>query len=303
MTELNRVALLHTSILGLPPPKIGKVREVYDLGSEVLIVATDRISAFDVIMANGVPDKGSILTQMSLFWFDFLAKTGPNHVIATDNEIIQSRVPGSHPELNGRSMLAKKAAPLPIECVARGYLTGSLFKEYQIHGGNLHGFHLPPGLKDGDRLPEPIFTPASKAQSGHDENMSFSKSVDIVGSEIAEKVRHWTLEMYVLASRHAEKSGIILADTKFEFGLTEDELILIDEVLTPDSSRFWDAKNYVPGESLPSYDKQFVRNFLETIAWDKMPPGPSLPDEVIEGTRDRYLEAFRRLTGRDFQPS
>ena len=299
--ERDNTALLHSAIVGLPPPAIGKVREVYDLGQEVLIVATDRISAFDVVMANGIPDKGAILTQMSAFWFEFFTDLGPHHLSTTDFEIIQQKLPEKHPELRGRTTLARKAEPLAIECVARGYLTGSLFKEYQVHGGHVLELHLPPGLRDGDRLPEPIFTPATKAKSGHDENLSFNQAADIVGYEVAEKIRHWTLSLYDQASAHALKAGIILADTKLEFGFCGDELLLIDEVLTPDSSRFWNAEGYKPGESLPSFDKQYVRDYLESIRWDKQPPGPTLPEDVIEGTRSRYLEAFRRLTGREFE--
>lgn len=291
-------ALLQTAIEGLPAPRRGKVREVYDLGSELLIVATDRISAFDVIMANGIPGKGVILNQMSAFWFNKFSNLCQNHVITVDDNEINSRLPRPHPELAGRSIIAKKAKPLPIECVARGYITGSLFKEYRVHGGDIHGLNLPSGLLDASRLPEPIFTPATKAEEGHDENLSFRQAADIVGRETAELVRDWTLEIYALAAKHAETAGIILADTKFEFGETADGIIWIDEALTPDSSRFWDVKTYAPGQSPPSYDKQFVRNYLETLDWDKRPPGPTLPDDITAKTLDKYLEAFSRLTGR-----
>lgn len=292
--------LLHTAIPGLPPPRIGKVREVYDLGDELLIVATDRISAFDVVMANGIPDKGRILNQMSSFWFDRLAVC-PNHVISTEDDVIAARLPGSHEELRGRSTLARKAVPLTIECVARGYISGSLFKEYRSAGGGVHNLALPDGLVDSQRLPEPIFTPATKAQEGHDENISFSRACDMVGRETAEKVRDWTLELYSRAAEHCATVGLILADTKFEFGETEEGIIWIDEALTPDSSRFWDVSNYEPGKSQPSYDKQFVRDYLETLAWDKRPPGPVLPAEIVARTRGKYIEAYERITARRFE--
>jgi phosphoribosylaminoimidazole-succinocarboxamide synthase len=291
--------LLSTSIPGLPEPRRGKVREVFDLGDELLIVASDRISAFDVIMANGVPDKGRILTQMSNFWFTLLGDVCPNHVIATSDAEIAKRVPGDHPELNGRSVVARKAKPLTIECIARGYISGSLFKEYRKVGGSVHELNLPDGLVDSDKLPEPIFTPATKAQSGHDENISYKQAVDIVGKEIAEKARDWTLALYSRAMEHAATKGIILADTKFEFGETEDGLILIDEALTPDSSRFWEASLYKPGGAQPSYDKQYLRDFLETLDWNKQPPGPVLPAEVVSKTRAKYLEAYRLITGKE----
>jgi phosphoribosylaminoimidazole-succinocarboxamide synthase len=292
--------LLHTAVAGLPPPRVGKVREVYDLGAEVLIVATDRISAFDVVMANGIPDKGAILNQMSAFWFAFLQGVCPNHVVTVKDAEIAQRLPSSHPELAGRTLLARKTEPLPVECVARGYLTGSLYKEYKTQGGKLHGLELPENLEDGSRLPEPIFTPATKATVGHDENISFAQMVDRVGTEVAERARAWTLELYRQAAAHAIERGIIIADTKFEFGLVDSELILIDEALTPDSSRFWSVETWRPGQAQPSYDKQFVRDYLETLTWDKKPPGPELPEPVIQGTRARYLEAFERLTGRAF---
>lgn len=289
--------LLHTAIKGLPAPKVGKVREVYDLGDDLLIIATDRISAFDCIMANGIPDKGRILTAMSTFWFKQLSHVCPNHLITTDDERIQSRLPAAHPELYGRCTIAKKAKPLPIECVARGYIAGSLFKEYKAQGGSVHGFGLPEGLQDSDRLPEPIFSPATKAQEGHDENLSWQGAVDLVGKETAERVRDWTLQLYTEAAAHAEKSGVILADTKFEFGETDEGLILIDEALTPDSSRYWEASLYSPGKSQPSYDKQFVRDYLESSGWNKQPPGPVLPEDIVRRTREKYLEAYRLITG------
>jgi len=291
--------LLHTAILGLPPARVGKVREVYDLGDAMLIVATDRISAFDCVMANGIPDKGRILNQMSAFWFEKLAHVCPHHVLSTDDAVIATRLPQAQPELAGRTTLARKARPLAIECVARGYISGSLFKEYRAQGGSVHGLSLPQGLQDSSRLPEPIFTPATKAEEGHDQNISFAQAVDIVGAEVAVQVRDWTLQLYSEASAHAETKGLILADTKFEFGLTDDGVIWIDEALTPDSSRYWDTASYSPGKAQASYDKQFVRDYLETSGWDKTPPGPKLPEEIVEKTRAKYLDAFRLVTGRE----
>lgn len=291
--------LLHTALFGLPPARIGKVREVYDLGDALLIVATDRISAFDVVMANGIPDKGRILNQMSAFWFETLADVCPNHVLSTDDEVIRSRLNQEQPEIAGRATLAKKAEPLPIECVARGYIAGSLFKDYQREGGKVHGLDLPGGLLKSSRLEQPIFTPATKAQEGHDQNIDFSTAADLVGEEIAALARRWTLELYARGAAYCADRGIILADTKFEFGLTDDGLILIDECLTPDSSRFWTVDGYEPGRSQASYDKQFVRDYLESIAWDKQPPGPTLPPEVVERTRAKYLDAYRRIVGTD----
>lgn len=290
--------LLRTSIPSLPPPRTGKVREVYDLGNELLIVATDRISAFDVIMANGVPDKGKILNLMSAFWFEKLKHVCPSHIVSVDDAVIQSRLAEPHPELAGRTTLGKKAKPLPLECVARGYISGSLYKEYRKVGPLVYGLTLPENLKESDKLPEPIFTPATKAEEGHDENIDFKRAVDIVGFEIAEKARDWTLQLFAEASKHAESVGLILADTKFEFGETEDGLIWIDEALTPDSSRYWVADEYEPGHGQPSFDKQFVRDYLEGISWNKQPPGPVLPEDVITKTREKYVEAYERITGR-----
>lgn len=300
-------ATLSTSIPGLPAPKVGKVREVYDLGDALLIVATDRISAFDVVMANGIPHKGRMLNQMSAFWFEKFADLCPNHVISTDDGVISERLrqaTGSDLDarsldLNGRCTLARKAQPLAIECVARGYITGSLFKEYIAEGGAVHGMNLPEGLVDSDKLPEPIFTPATKAEEGHDQNLSEAAARDLVGAEVYETVKRWTLEIYQKAADYAATKGILLADTKFEFGLTDDGIIWIDEALTPDSSRFWPADRYEPGRQQPSYDKQFVRNYLETLEWDKRPPGPTLPEDVVANTQSKYLEAFRLLTGRE----
>lgn len=291
--------LLTTEIPGLPQPKRGKVREVYDLGDKLFIVSTDRLSAFDVVMANGVPDKGKVLNQLSAFWFDKLSAVCPHHLLSIDDDLLSRQVPGWTPDFAGRSALATKATPLSIECVARGYLTGSLFKEYRAQGGKVHELSLPPDLMDGSELPEPIFTPATKAESGHDENISFDQAVDRVGKETAELARSWTLDLFRQAQSHARRCGLILADTKFEFGLTDDGLIWIDEALTPDSSRYWDAKTWRPGGPQPSYDKQFVRDYLESIGWNKQPPGPELPDEIVRKTRDKYLEAYRLLTGHE----
>jgi phosphoribosylaminoimidazole-succinocarboxamide synthase len=297
-------ALLHTELPGLPPPRSGKVREIYDLGSELLIVATDRISAFDVVMANGIPDKGRVLCGMSAFWFDALGDVCRHHMISVDDAAIAARLgAAAHPEIEGRAMLARKARPLPIECVARGYISGSLYKEYLAQGQDVHGLGLPPGLRESDHLPEPIFTPATKAQEGHDENLSFAQACDLVGREVAETVRDWTLELYCLAAEHAASKGLLLADTKFEFGEDDKGLLWIDEALTPDSSRYWEAQLYRPGEPQPSYDKQFVRDYLEGIRWNKKPPGPELPAQIVRRTREKYIEAYRRVTGRELAPT
>ncbi|MCB0825650.1 MAG: phosphoribosylaminoimidazolesuccinocarboxamide synthase [Armatimonadetes bacterium] len=294
-------AILSTKLPALGEPRKGKVREVYDLGSQLLIVSTDRISAFDVIMANGVPDKGKILNHMSEFWFNKLGSICDHHLISASDDEIKAEL-GSNwsDDLAGRSMLAKKAKPLTIECVARGYICGSLYKEYKAQGGDIHDLGLPGGLRDGDRLSEVIFTPATKAEEGHDENISFSQAADRVGQEVAEQVRDWTLKIYCAAAEHAATCGLILADTKFEFGLTDDGIIWIDEALSPDSSRYWEAKDWAPGGPQPSFDKQYVRDFLETIDWDKRPPGPTLPEDVVTNTRAKYVEAYERITGRQF---
>lgn len=290
-------ALLESSIAGLPTPRKGKVREVYDLGTQVLIVATDRISAFDVVMENGIPDKGRVLNQLSAFWFRRLESLCPHHMISVDDREIARVVGQEDSSLRGRAMLAKKAKTLPIECVARGYICGSLFKDYRREGGAVHDLGLPDGLLDGSQLPEPIFTPATKAEEGHDENLSFQQAADIVGKETAEWMREKTLAIYASAAEIARTKGLILADTKFEFGESEDGIIWIDEALTPDSSRYWEASTWQPGGAQPSFDKQFVRDFLEESGWNKQPPGPRLPENVVEGTRQRYLDAFERITG------
>lgn len=291
-------ALLSASLPGLPPP-VGhnKVRELYDLGDELLIVTTDRISAFDVIMANGIPDKGRVLNLMSAFWFKRFEALCPNHVISVEDEVVRERVPSWSENLRGRCLIARKARPVKLECVARGYLAGSLYKEYRQHGGNVNGLALPTGLSESARLSEPLFTPATKAEEGHDENLSWAQAVDLVGLETATTLRDWTLTLYERAAAYAEGKGLILADTKFEFGETDDGLIWIDEALTPDSSRYWDAALYAPGGAQPSFDKQFVRDYLESIGFNKQPPGPALPDDVVTRTREKYLAAYERIVG------
>jgi phosphoribosylaminoimidazole-succinocarboxamide synthase len=283
------------------PVRRGKVRDVYDLGEPLLIVATDRISAFDCIMPNGIPDKGVILTALSLFWFERFASDFENHLIATDVAQYPTGLQPFAEQIWGRSMLVKKASVVPIECVARGYLAGSGWKEYQT-SGKVCGVPLPPGLRQCDRLPEPIFTPATKEESGHDMNITFDEAAARVGESLASELRDRTLSLYALASDYALSRGIIIADTKFEFGLLPDgRVILVDEVLTPDSSRFWPLEGYAPGRDQPSFDKQFVRNYLEGLAWDKTPPAPELPEEVVHGTRKRYMDAYQRLTGRTLE--
>jgi phosphoribosylaminoimidazole-succinocarboxamide synthase len=285
-----------THFAGITPVARGKVRDIYDLGDKLLIVATDRLSAFDVILPTPIPDKGRVLTQLSLFWFSLLRDLMPNHVLsATD---FPSPFDKHEDELAGRSMVVRKTQPLPVECVVRGYISGSGWKDYRATG-KICGIPLPAGLRESDRLPEPIFTPASKAASGHDENISFEQVVDLLGKDLAERVRSVSINIYKKAAVHAEPRGVILADTKFEFGMLRDELIWIDEALTPDSSRFWPAALYRPGGPQPSFDKQFVRDYLERIQWPKTPPGPELPEEVVAATRAKYREAFRILAGLD----
>jgi phosphoribosylaminoimidazole-succinocarboxamide synthase len=285
-----------TNFTGISPLARGKVRDIYDLGDKLLIVATDRLSAFDVVMPTPIPDKGRVLTQLSLFWFDKLRDVIRNHVLsATDFPAPFDQYTDA---LGGRSMIVRKTQPLPIECVARGYLSGSGWKEYQSTG-KVCGVQLPVGLRESDKLPEPIFTPATKAASGHDENIPFERAAEIVGPPLAEKVRSVTLEIYRRAASYAEPRGILLADTKFEFGLLNGELLWIDEALTPDSSRFWPAAQYKPGGPQPSFDKQYVRDYLEQLRWPKTPPGPELPPEVVAGTRAKYRDAYRILVGRE----
>ena len=291
-------ALLHTNLGSIPLVGRGKVRDLYAIGDSLLLVATDRISAFDHVLATGIPGKGKILTQISLFWFDLLADIVPNHLIASDVRDFPAELAPYADQLEGRSMLVKRANMFPVECVARGYLAGSGWKDYQATQ-SLCGIPLPAGLQDGSRLPEPIFTPASKSQDGaHDENISYAQVEQAIGPEDAAELKRLTLAIYTRAAAHAESRGLILADTKFEFGRTADGILLADEVLTPDSSRFWDAASWKPGGAQPSFDKQFVRDYLESIRWDKQAPSPALPGDVAQRTQAKYLEAFRLLTGR-----
>jgi phosphoribosylaminoimidazole-succinocarboxamide synthase len=290
--------VLETSFPTLTLARRGKVRDVYDLGEHLLIVATDRISAFDYVLGSGIPDKGTVLTQLSAFWFSKIGDLTPHHLVSVDVKDFPATTVPYRDTLRGRSMLVTKTEPLPVECVARGYLSGSGWKDYQRTGA-VCGHHLPAGLRESDRLPAPIFTPATKADSGHDENISEAQAAETVGAAVAATLRTLTLAIYGRAVAHAETCGIIIADTKFEFGRKGDALILIDEVLTPDSSRFWPKAAYQPGRSQPSYDKQFVRDHLEQIGWNKQPPVPSLPPEVIARTREKYLDAYRLLTGHD----
>jgi len=294
VTALLKTNLGTTALIGR-----GKVRDLYAVDDALLLVATDRISAFDHVLGTGIPGKGKILTQISLFWFDLFKEIVPNHLITAEVSEFPAALQPYADQLEGRSMLVKRAAMFPVECVARGYLAGSGWKEYQA-SKTVCGIPLPDGLLDGSRLPEPVFTPATKSQDGeHDENISFAATEAIIGAEDAAKLRRLTLAIYARAAAHAEAQGLILADTKFEFGRFGGEIILADEVLTPDSSRFWEGASWKPGGAQPSFDKQFVRDYLETIHWNKQAPAPSLPDEVAERTVAKYLEAFRRLTGRD----
>jgi phosphoribosylaminoimidazole-succinocarboxamide synthase len=293
--------LLETRLNGFPLHRQGKVRDIYEIGDALLMVATDRISAFDYVLGSGIPDKGKVLTQLSSFWFERTGHIVPNHVREVDAHRYPKELQPFADQLAGRSMLVRKTNPVLVECVARGYLSGSGLKEYQA-SGTVCGVALPPGLRESDRLPQPIFTPATKAESGHDINVSEEEAGRIVGAGLIAKLRDLTLALYEFGAAHADSRGIILADTKFEFGLTEaGEIILIDEVMTPDSSRYWPKDQYVPGQAQPSFDKQFVRDYLEQIRWNKQPPVPSLPDDVVARTREKYLEAFRRLAGRDLQ--
>ncbi|HEY9172966.1 MAG TPA: phosphoribosylaminoimidazolesuccinocarboxamide synthase [Verrucomicrobiae bacterium] len=289
--------ILQLNLPGIKKLRSGKVRELFDLGDRYLMVASDRISAFDVIMPNGIPRKGEVLTQISFFWFDRFATLVPNHLLSRAGDPLPKELQPFAAQLARRSMIVKKAKPLAIECVVRGYLAGSGWKEYK-QSQTVCGIKLPAGLKESSELPEPIFTPATKAETGHDENISFAEAAKIVGADIAEQARAASLKIYTEARAYARQRGIIIADTKFEFGLDDGKLILIDEVLTPDSSRFWPADQYAPGKSQPSFDKQFLRDYLETLDWNKTPPGPVLPPDVIAKTQAKYLEAYERLTGR-----
>jgi phosphoribosylaminoimidazole-succinocarboxamide synthase len=283
-----------TDFPGLKLRGRGKVRDIYELGDKLLIVATDRLSAFDVVLPTPIPDKGKVLTQISLFWFETLANVLPNHVLSAKD--FSGELAPYAAALQGRAMVVRKTEPLPVECVVRGYISGSGWKDYQ-KAGALCGIPLPKGLRESDQLPEPIFTPSTKATTGHDENISFEETVAQIGRPLAEKVRDISLEIYRQASERAAKHGIIIADTKFEFGLIGDELIWIDEALTPDSSRFWPADQYAPGKAQPSFDKQYVRDYLERIGWNKQPPGPELPADVVKATQAKYREAYEKVTG------
>jgi phosphoribosylaminoimidazole-succinocarboxamide synthase len=298
---MDRV-LWQSELPGLPPPRRGKVRDVYDLGDALLIVASDRLSAYDHVLRPGIPGKGKILNQLSNFWFQRLSRFGPNHLLATDPADFPAALQPYRDLLRGRAVLARKARVVPFECVARGFLAGSGYREY-VQGGTVCGIPLPPGLLRASQLPEPVFTPATKAEQGHDENVDLATVERALGPELAATLRERTLDLYVAGAEHAATRNIILADTKFEFGHALDpsgtagELLLIDEVLTPDSSRYWDIAQWLPGQEPASFDKQFVRNWLDESGWDKESPPPELPDDVVQGTLDRYVEAFRRITG------
>ena len=299
--------VLHTSLATRQPDRQGKVRDIYEFGDRLVIVATDRISAFDYVLGSGIPDKGKVLTQISAFWFDRTRALVANHVVSTDPSTYPAEARAAADQLRGRSMLVTRTEPLPIECVARGYLSGSGWKDYQATG-EVCGIRLPANLRESDRLPAPIFTPATKEQSGHDINISEKDAAALVGDVVLSRVRDLTLRLYAEGTAHAESCGIIIADTKVEVGILpaaagdrrppEDRVMLIDEVLTPDSSRFWPKDGYAPGGAQPSFDKQFVRDYLERIRWNKQPPVPCLPDDVVTKTREKYVEAFQRLTGR-----
>lgn len=295
-----RDAVISTELPGIPLFRRGKVRDVYDLDEHLLLVATDRISAFDVIMPNGIPDKGKILTQMSLFWFELMEGIVENHLVKTSVEDFPPRLQKYSDMLEGRSLLVKKTVPFPVECVARGYIAGGGWSDY-VKDGAVCGIELPKGLRLAEKLPEAIFTPATKADSGHDINISFEKAAEVIGRKTLSELRDLTLEIYEKARAHALKSGIIISDTKFEFGQIDGRIILIDEILTPDSSRFWPASSYEVGASPRSFDKQYVRDYLETLDWDKTPPAPELPEEVVINTRAKYIEAYELLTGRKFE--
>ena len=285
-----------TNFPGLKLLSRGKVRDLYEIGNDLLLVATDRLSAFDVVLPTPVPDKGKVLTQLSLFWFEQLSDILPNHVLSASE--FPEQAAAFREQLAGRAMLCRKTKPLPVECVVRGYLVGSGWKDYRATG-KVCGLTLPAGLGESDRLPEPLFTPSTKATTGHDENISFDEVVSLIGGARAEEIRTVSIEIYRRAAAYAEPRGILLADTKFEFGLLGDELIWIDEALTPDSSRFWPAASYAPGQAQPSFDKQYVRDYLEQIAWNKQAPGPQLPAEVVAGTQAKYREAYRLLAGQE----
>jgi phosphoribosylaminoimidazole-succinocarboxamide synthase len=307
---LSTAPLLETTLDGLSLHRRGKVRDVYDVAlpsgdAALLVVATDRISAFDYVLGSGIPDKGKVLTQLSAFWFEQMASVVPHHLLSIDVEAFPPAAREHAKVLHGRTMLVRKTEPVPVECVARGYLSGSGWKEYQ-QTGSVCGVKLPKGLRESDRLPEPIFTPATKAETGHDMNISEEEAGRLVGRDLIARLKALTLEIYRRGAAHAESKGIIVADTKFEFGLVgtgnpHTDVVLIDEVLTPDSSRFWPQASFEPGHGQPSFDKQYVRDYLEEIRWNKQPPVPSLPEEVVARTRDKYVEAFRLLSGRELR--
>ncbi len=300
MSPTTPDSVFETRMPGLKLRGRGKVRDIYELPDSLLIVASDRLSAFDYVLPNPIPDKGKVLNQLAAFWFDHLEPLIPNHVLTTDAREFPEALAPYRELLAGRATLARKLEMVEIECVARGYLSGSGWKEYRERG-TVCGIELPRGLQESDRLPEPIFTPATKAHTGHDENVPFSEVERRVGAELAARLRDKTLEIYAAAADYARERDIIIADTKFEFGFDGDTLVLADEVLTPDSSRFWPAEEYAPGRGQPSYDKQFVRDYLESLGWNKQPPVPELPDEIVQGTRERYLQIFRILTGRTLE--
>ena len=291
--QMNTV-VSETDFPGLKLRGRGKVRDIYDLGDRLLIVATDRLSAFDVVLPTPIPDKGRVLTQLSLFWFERLAEVAPHHVISAKD--FAGELAPYADSLEGRAMLVQKTEPIPIECVVRGYISGSGWKDYQKTGG-ICGIPLPKGLRESERLPQPIFTPSTKATTGHDENISFEETVSRIGRSLAERLRDTSLTLYRRAGEHAAARGIIIADTKFEFGTLGKDLIWIDEALTPDSSRFWPSEQYTPGKPQPSFDKQYVRDYLERVGWNKQPPAPTLPQDVVAATREKYREAYQRITG------
>jgi phosphoribosylaminoimidazole-succinocarboxamide synthase len=292
--------VLSVDIDGAPLHSRGKVRDIFDLGDRLLLVSTDRVSAFDVVLPEGIPDKGKVLNQVSLFWFERLAHLCPHHVAESDPARFPEPLRRHRTVLSGRSVLVRKLNMVPVECVVRGYLSGSGWKEYR-RSGSVCGVRLPAGLREADRLPEPVFTPTTKATTGHDEAMTYEEVERRVGRDLARRLRETSLSLYSAAARYAEQRGIIIADTKFEFGLEAERLILADEALTPDSSRFWPASDYRPGSNPPSLDKQYVRDYLERISWDKKPPAPHLPEEIVAGAAERYRQLFRQLTGRDLQ--
>ncbi len=299
MEKLQTIPVLtKTDLPGVELSSRGKVRDMYRADGRLVMVATDRVSAFDCVLGSGIPCKGRVLTQLSIFWFEFLKDVVRHHFLSARVEEYPEPFPRFREQLEGRSMLVRAAQPIPIECVVRGYLSGSGWQEYRS-GGGIAGMPLPTGLRESDRLPEPLFTPATKATTGHDENISFAQMADRIGNDLAANLRDRSFALYQKAARHAEQRGILLADTKFEFGMDAEGVLLIDEVLTPDSSRFWPQEGYRPGGPQPSFDKQSVRDYVESLGWDKRPPAPTLPSEVVERTAEKYLEIFRRLTGQE----